>query len=83
MRKRRNPVIIFLNNTLHDDSHSHLSIYPPKRWLALFADVAPGYRRLSSEPRKVNPANLVITIGIIVSARGASSAEGDGRARAL
>ncbi len=48
----------------YDDGHSHLSIYPPERWMALFHQVAPGqYRLFSSEVRKGNPLNQVITIG--------------------
>lgn len=58
----------------YDDGHSHLSIYPPEQWLALFAAVDPAYRLLSSEPRKGNPANLVITIGTIAAGHGVTSA---------
>lgn len=48
----------------YDDGHSHLSIFPPERWLALFEAVAPGaYRLLSVEARKGNADKLVITIG--------------------
>lgn len=48
----------------YDDGHSHLSIFPPAHWLELFTRGGMrAYSLLSCEPRKGNPANLVITIG--------------------
>lgn len=48
----------------YDDGHSHLSIFPPEKWLELFEAAAPGaYRVLSVEARKGNADKLVITVG--------------------
>lgn len=48
----------------YDDGHSHLSIYPPDWWVALFNQVAPNaYQMMSCEARKGDQSKQVITIG--------------------
>lgn len=48
----------------YDDGHSHLSIFPPEKWVTLFQSQPGGEntRIVQQEIRKGNPKNIVITL---------------------